>query len=181
MAEALSCYPPRHIANFLVNVFFKYAETNYFYVERSWLFEKLEILYTAPGQFAPKDIGIICTMLTIFAIGTQYAYLDSTNETERTSPGSAEDDIGVMFYQHAKRLLPDVIEISSLESVQACLLLGAYSLAVDVSGLAYTYLNLAIKLAMQNGMHRRCVGNNLNPVTIETRNRVWWTAYAIEK
>lgn len=86
-----------------------------------------------------------------------------------------------MFYQQACKLVPDVITISSLESVQACLLIGIYALPLDASGLAYIYLNLALKLAIQNGMHRKYVGEGLEPVVRETRNRVWWTVYTTER
>lgn len=86
-----------------------------------------------------------------------------------------------MFYQEAIRLLPEIIELSSLESVQACLLLAAYALPIDAAGLGYVYINLTIRLAMQNGMHRRCVGKTFSAAMMETRNRVWWTAYAMER
>lgn len=56
-----------------------------------------------------------------------------------------------MLYRQATKLLPEVIHLASLESVQACLLFGLYALPIDASGLGYVYLNLAIKLAMQNG------------------------------
>lgn len=86
-----------------------------------------------------------------------------------------------MFYQEAIRLLPEIIELSSLESVQACLLLAAYALPIDAAGLGYVYINLTFRLAMQNGMHRRCVGKTFSAAMMETRNRVWWTAYAMER
>lgn len=124
----------------------------------------------------------------IFAIGTQYAYLDSRSD-RGPGPGKSiaepspfsEDAIGVMFYQQACKLVPDVITIASLESVQACLLIGIYALPLDASGLSYIYLNLAVKLAIQNGMHRKYPAEGLDPVLRETRNRVWWTAYTTEK
>lgn len=130
-------------------------------------------------------------LFIILAIGTQYAYLDSQHDrsgslsdphdpSTRPNPFS-EDSVGIMFYQQACRLVPDVITIASLESVQACLLIGLYTLPLDASGLSYIYLNLAVKLAIQNGMHRKYTGENLDPVARETRNRVWWTAYTIEK
>lgn len=122
-------------------------------------------------------------ILTVFAIGTQYAYLDSPKRNASGKPGPvfSEDEVGNMFYQQAIRLLPEIIESSTLESVQACLLFGVYALPIDASGLGYIYINLAIRLAMQNGMHRKYAGEAFNPSMIETRNRVWWTAYTLER
>jgi hypothetical protein len=93
----------------------------------------------------------------------------------------SEDNVGVTLYQDACRLLPDVITIASLESVQACLLIGLYTLPLDPSGISWVYLNLASKVAIQNGMHRKAPDQALHPYTSETRNRVWWTLYLLEK
>ncbi|KAK1983005.1 fungal-specific transcription factor domain-containing protein [Colletotrichum cereale] len=184
---SLSSLPPRYVADFLVHAFFNHAETSYFYVERRWLNEKLDLVYENSASLTRRDVGTVCMILIIFAIGTQYAYLDSRSE-RGGPPGAAvdsspfsEDTIGIMFYQQACRLVPDVITISSLESVQACLLIGLYTLPLDASGLSYVYLNLAVKLAIQNGMHRKYPGDAIDPVIRETRNRVWWTAYTTEK
>jgi transcription factor-like protein len=190
---SLSCLPPRHVADFLVSIFFKYAETNYFYVDRSWLEAALNMAYGNPSFLTGKDAGTVCSILMIFAIGTQYAYLDSEDPNrvaqakakskakalERS--GFSEDDVGRMFFQQASKLIPDVITVASLESVQACLLIGLYTLPLDTSGLSYVYLNLAVKLGIQNGMHRKYVGDGFDTKTIETRNRVWWTAFTVER
>nr|XP_036581012.1 fungal specific transcription factor domain-containing protein [Colletotrichum truncatum]KAF6789185.1 fungal specific transcription factor domain-containing protein [Colletotrichum truncatum] len=184
---SLSSLPPRYVADFLVHAFFNHAETSYFYVERTWLQEKLDMVYENPASLTRRDVGTMCIILIVFAIGTQYAYLDSRDERGRVPSAAAEsspfseDTIGIMFYQQACRLVPDVITISSLESVQACLLIGLYTLPLDASGLSYVYLNLAVKLAIQNGMHRKYPGEDIDPVIRETRNRVWWTAYTTEK
>jgi hypothetical protein len=52
---------------------------------------------------------------------------------------------------------------------------------LDTHGLAYTYLGLAIKMAIQNGMHRKYKGVELDAWTVETRNRLWWTAFTVER
>lgn len=183
LSSALSCCPPRPIADFLVRIFFDFAETHYFYIAKSWLLEKLNLIYDRPTILTIKEAGTVSIILTVFAIGSQYAYLDSHEQHERVYTGSkySEDKIGTMFYQQAIRLLPEIIESSTLESVQACLLFGVYALPIDASGLGYIYVNLALRLGMQNGMHRRYAGNALSDVMIETRNRVWWTACSLER
>ncbi|KAJ5601839.1 hypothetical protein N7510_011373 [Penicillium lagena] len=167
----------------LLNTFFKFAETHYFFAEESWVLETVNSLYTNPESFYKNGSEVtISILLTVFAIGTQYSHLESSRQGSISAPGStfSEDDVGATFYQHAIRLLPEIIEISSLESVQACLLFGYYALPVDASGLGFIYINLAMRLGMQNGMHRKCKNEAFSPAMIETRNRVWWTAYALE-
>ncbi|KAJ5947458.1 hypothetical protein N7466_000473 [Penicillium verhagenii] len=184
LSAAISCCPPRQIADFLARTFFKYAETHYFFVDQTWLFEKMNMLYSDQGTFTNKGGEVtISIILMIFAIGTQYAHLESSaqNPSGSTDSAFAEEDIGTTFYQQAIRLLPEIIEHSSVESVQACLLFGYYALPVDASGLGYIYINIAIRLAMQNGLHRKCKADAFGARMIETRNRVWWTAYLIER
>ncbi|RFU72740.1 n-terminal binuclear zn cluster-containing [Trichoderma arundinaceum] len=183
---ALSLLPPRPIADFLVYAFFKHAQTNYFFVEQNWLKRKLDLAYENTAAFSRRDVGVVGIFFAILAIGTQFAYLESLvdgaeNPTEKGPDAFTEDSLGILFYQQACRLLPDVITASSLESVQACLLLGIYTLPVDASGLSYIYLNLALKLAIQNGMHRKYFVENRDADIVETRNRVWWSVYTIEK
>ncbi|CAG8030175.1 unnamed protein product [Penicillium olsonii] len=184
LSTAISACPPRHIAGFLVKTFFKYAETHYFFVDEGWLQERLDLLYNDPHNFAQQGNEVtISILLTVFAIGTQYAHLESLRQdSDRGSRSTfSEDDVGAAFYQQAIRLLPEIIEISSLESVQACLLFGYYALPVDASGLGFIYINLAMRLGMQNGMHRKCKNEAFAGALIEARNRVWWTAYVLER
>ncbi|POS72316.1 hypothetical protein DHEL01_v209287, partial [Diaporthe helianthi] len=194
--SVISCLPPRAVANFLVQVYFRHAQVNCFYVEESWLRKKLEFLYEAPGHVNSEDSAWVCSVLMVLAIGTQFAHMaagapeDNLSEPDvperdgqkpSGGPPDTDSDVGVTFYQMASKLIPDIITMASMESVQACLLLAHYALPLDTHGLAYTYLGLGIKMAIQNGMHRRYAGNDLDTWTIETRNRLWWTAYTVER
>ncbi|KAJ5767239.1 uncharacterized protein N7511_004855 [Penicillium nucicola] len=184
LSAAIASCPPRHIANFLVKIFFKYSETHYFLVQQSWILSKLDLLYNNPENFSHKGAEVtVAIILSVLAIGTQYAHLESLSQAPTSASGStfSEDDVGTTFYQQAIRLLPEIIEIASLESVQACLLFGYYALPIDASGLGFIYINLAMRLGMQNGMHRKCKNEAFSRSMIETRNRVWWTAYVLER
>lgn len=188
---SLSSLPPRSITDFLIHCFFQHAEANYSFVDREWLCGQVDVVYENPIALSNRDIGTVSIIFTILAIGTQYAYLESIAEGKSTAAATAatvhdskqfsEDAVGIQFYRKAAHLLPEVIAASSLESVQACLLMGIYTLPVDASGLAYIYLNLALKLAIQNGMHRKHPANDIDARIRETRNRVWWALYTIEQ
>ncbi|PYH98147.1 fungal-specific transcription factor [Aspergillus ellipticus CBS 707.79] len=183
LSAALACFPPRPIAGFLVKTFLKYAATHWFLVDEAWLLQRVHLLYTDPGSLGDKAAAVASILLCVLAIGTQYAHLESPRERLPAHPPAAfaEEDVGVRFYEQSLRLLPEIIELACLESVQACLLLGFYALPVDASGLGYIYVNLAVRLAMQNGMHRKCHRAAFHPVMTETRHRVWWTAYSLER
>ncbi|KAL3488818.1 hypothetical protein BJX62DRAFT_227025 [Aspergillus germanicus] len=189
VSASVTCLPPRFVADFLVQMFFKYAQTNNFYVEEDWLKDKLNTCYTSPGSLSSNDAGAVCSILMVLAVGTQFAHMESATPVNRLSSntsdtddhGFSEDEVGLTFYQFASKLLPDIIASASIRSVQACLLIGTYLLPLDTSGLCYTYFGLALKMAIQNGMHRKYCGEGLPAHMIEIRNRVFWTAYTIEK
>lgn len=205
--SVLGCLPPRAVANFLVQMYFQFAQVNCFYAEEAWVRKKLDVVYEAPGHVTSSDSAWVCSVLMVLAIGTQFAHMaagpppdddDDDDDGDGDGDGSvvvdekpsvlllmpptgSDADVGVTFYQMASKLIPDIITIASMESVQACLLLAHYALPLDTQGLAYTYLGLGIKMAIQNGMHRRYTGSDLDTWTIETRNRLWWTAYTVER
>lgn len=187
ISTAIASLPPRYVGDFLVQIFFKYAQTNNFYVEEDWLRGRLNTCYTQPETLSAHDAGSVCSILMVLAIGTQFAHMESGTPIDKLLVSGSEDirfsedDIGIRFYQFACKLLPEIITVASVRCVQACLLVGTYLLPLDTSGLCYTYFGLALKMAVQNGMHRRYTGGNMDPEMVEVRNRVWWTAYTIER
>ncbi|KAH8173714.1 fungal specific transcription factor domain-containing protein [Sarocladium implicatum] len=163
-----------------VTFFFKFTEEYLFFVDQGWILEKLDVLYNRPRGLEQAGWDVtVSILLTVLAIGTQYAHLERVKGT--SMPGFPEEEIGTMFYEQAIRLLPEIIEVSSLESVQACLLFGYYSLPIDASGLGFVYINLAMRLAIQNGMHRKCHDTTFSAIVIKTRNQIWWTTYVLER
>ncbi|KXJ84696.1 fungal-specific transcription factor domain-containing protein [Microdochium bolleyi] len=182
--DAVAGLPPRFVATFLAKVFFAYAQKNFFFVQRDWFQRKLDVLYReSPGDASELDAATVCIIFGVLAAGTQYAHMDSSRRkaTTQQQPGEAEDEVGNLFYESATRLLPEVLQSASLESVQAITILGFYAQPLDAPGLSYVYFSLATRLAIQNGMHRRYQGKKMSPLTIETRNRVWWSVCSIEK
>ncbi|CAG8011524.1 unnamed protein product [Penicillium salamii] len=186
LVESMRQLPPKAIAEFLIDVFFKYVEINSFYMERSWIEEKMEICYDSNTIYRSIDFPWVCSVFAVLAIGIQVAHMEdevpkSNTDTTDELRLCSEDSVGLVFYHVACKLVPDVLLVASHESVQAFLLLATYSLPVSTGGLAYTYYGLAMKMAIQNGMHRQYPGGDCDWKTIETRNRLFWTVYSVEK
>ncbi|KAF7197918.1 putative transcriptional regulatory protein [Pseudocercospora fuligena] len=183
MRNILQSLPPKDVAIFLSRMYFQYAQTNTFFVEEAWLLQRLEALYLPGIVLSADDSTWICSTLMVLAVGSQFAHMQDaqTASVDGSSFESAADAVGISFYQMAAELIPDMIAEASVNSVQAFLLLAHYTLPLDTYGLAYTYLGLALKMAIQNGMHRKYTGNDLDMGTVEFRNRLWWTTYRLEK
>ncbi|EME85897.1 uncharacterized protein MYCFIDRAFT_115177, partial [Pseudocercospora fijiensis CIRAD86] len=183
MRNILQSLPPNDVAIFLARIYFQYAQTNTFFVEEAWVLQRLEALYIPRAVLSADDSTWICSTLMVLAVGSQFAHMQDapTTSVNAASFESAADAVGISFYQMAAELIPDIIAEASVNSVQAFLLLAHYTLPLDTYGLAYTYLGLALKMAIQNGMHRKYTGNDLDVMTVEFRNRLWWTTYRLEK
>ncbi|KAL3482293.1 fungal-specific transcription factor domain-containing protein [Aspergillus californicus] len=178
-SQAMSHMPPRPITEFLISMFFKYAEGNVFYMEESWIQERIKRCYYPSTEYSLSDIPWVCSVFAVLAIGTQVAHMEDQSGVEEPNLCS-EDSVGLSLYHIACRLVPDVILVASHESVQAFLLLALYALPVSTGGLSYSYLGIAVKMAIQNGMHRKYIGD-CDPRIIETRNRIFWSAYTLDK
>ncbi|GAB1200863.1 hypothetical protein APSETT444_010243 [Aspergillus pseudonomiae] len=185
VASARKYFPPRHIADFLLETFLEYTQTNYYYFDETEFRQKLDYYYTEDRYLDINDAGWICTLFMTFASGTQFAYMHASRPPYLQSTSGEDhlpdDTIGLALYRFSCRLIPDLITTASVETVQAFLLFGVYTMPIDTSGLAYTYLGLAIKMAIQNGMHRQFGEEGLDARTIELRNRLWWSAYALDR
>jgi hypothetical protein len=167
-------------------VFFKYGEVNNFWMQRDWIEEKISICYDPDSEYMTNDISWVCSLFAVLAIGTQMAHMEedksapSLNAVDET-PTCSEDSVGLVLYRVACKLIPDVILAASQESAQAFLLLAAYGLPVSTGGLSYTYFGLALKMAIQNGMHRKCSDVECDSRTNEFRNRLFWSIYTLER
>lgn len=179
MADLLKILPPRPVASFLAHVFFTHATSFYFFLDQRWVMSTLDSLYQSPSRHDSKYVVPACAVTMVLAVGAQYAHLESPDRDQANT--NWELEIGSTFYRHVARLLAEMIHSGSIISVQVCLLLGLYCLPLDASGLGYIYLNLAMKLAIQNGMHRKPVSTVPDALKEETRCRLWWTVYCLER
>ena len=179
--------PPWEVATFLHYVYFEHAETNHFFAENGQILGKLEIMYDGSRNFKRKDAPWICTVLMILAVGSQFAHMENnahtagTDSSRRDELDATEDAVGARLYEMASKLLPDIVAIASLESVQALLLLAHFTLPLDTHGLACMYLGMALTKCVQLGMHRNYEGNDLAAEIMEMRTRLWWTAYGLNR
>ncbi|UPX15710.1 uncharacterized protein EKO05_0006150 [Ascochyta rabiei] len=190
ISEIVGVFPPRSVATFLIDVFFKHATSFYYFTDRGSLDGILDHIYENRAGLRSKDVTPSCLVLMVLAVGTQYVHLESPEKDSRRVNGilsnskehkSWELDIGSAFYRQVAKLLSEVIHSGSLLSVQVFLLLGLYCLPLDASGLSYVYFNLAVKVAIQNGMHRRVSRSIFHAKNKEIRRRIWWTAYCMER
>ncbi|QPC79714.1 hypothetical protein HYE68_010466 [Fusarium pseudograminearum] len=187
--EAVSLFPPAPSALVLLRVFFEFTQTNYFYFDEESLRQRLDRFYSCPSRIKQEDAPWVSVVLMVFALGVQFTShdqsppRDSSRELTRDAHDICQgmnDSTTSKFYQVAMKLIPDILAVESIESVQAFLLFGLYTLPTDPAGLSYTYFGIAIKLATQLNIHLKTTSIACAR-DLEVRKRVWWTAYALER
>ncbi|KAH8880838.1 hypothetical protein GQ53DRAFT_889621 [Thozetella sp. PMI_491] len=182
---ALTCFPPRQIAQFLLDVFFRYLQTSIYYVEETWAYDFLDRCCPQPAGITAADMPGVCTLLMVMACATQFAHLESFQLTEDMSndrdspPHFSEDDIGQKFHQAARTLMPYILTAPSLLSVQACLMMATYNFPLDSAGASHVYLSLGLTLGVQQGMHLDRDDEAVDAKAGEVRRRSWWTVYIL--
>ncbi|RFN48129.1 hypothetical protein FIE12Z_7580 [Fusarium flagelliforme] len=187
--EAVSLFPAAPSALVLIRVFFEFAQANYFYVDEEILRQRLAQFYSYNRQVGDEDKPWMSVALMMFALGIQFSkhYQSSAHSSCRELMRDAhdicktmDDTAALTLYENARRLIPDILSANCIESVQAFLLFGLYTLPTDPAGLSLTYFGLAIRLATQLKLHHRNT-QSVSPREYEVQKRVWWTVYALER
>lgn len=176
-------FPSRAGAEVLISAFFFYAEANWYYLDESSFKEQLFELYNSDLSPTFCSLKFICLVLTVFALGSQFvhlSYVDDANNSE-TVTSSQEGTPGITYFQHAQRIVHQVIASPSLEGLLSCLLLALYVLPIHDTETCYIYLGLALRIAIILGLHRKSADATLSPSLSEIHNRVFWTTYSIER
>ncbi|CAJ0546907.1 Ff.00g015340.m01.CDS01 [Fusarium sp. VM40] len=91
-----------------------------------------------------------------------------------------EGDPGQMFFQQASSLIPDILEDDSIRSIQACFILSAYLMPMNVVGTSYLYMGMALRKALSLGLHQN-PDERLEERERESRRRLWWSIYSSER
>ncbi|CEI63622.1 unnamed protein product [Fusarium venenatum] len=174
VVESASVFPTFNTASSLVSIFFEFGQMNYFYVDELMFRSSIEQFYKAPCTLNAQDAPWVCTALMVFAIGAQFSHLQggehSPKETTQEHHIWLDDALALMFFRQASKLVPDVLAISSLESVQALLLMGFYLLPLEHC------LRIATDCCLEADDN-----TSITAREIEVRRRVWCTAFILER
>ncbi|KAH8689919.1 C6 transcription factor [Talaromyces proteolyticus] len=178
LLTVLNQLPPYEDAQALVDVFFTYLESNWYYFDEKWFRNLLIEMYMNKAcALRRKQCTAICLVLLVLALGRTFEHLSrpaNLLDTDREIPGRT-------FFAQATKLLPRVIATNSVESAICCLLTSLYLLATEDISHHHIYLGLALNLAVNLSLHRMGMGNDETPQAHEMKVRLFWTIYSIER
>ncbi|KAL1614956.1 hypothetical protein SLS56_011973 [Neofusicoccum ribis] len=167
--------PTRPVVEFLLEEYFERVHW-FSLVIYEPLFRK-EYDSVADGFASLSQKGFL-TLLTI-VVGLGAWYRSQKNVVEEVFPG---EDFGAwsseLLRQTELRLF-DLMDDSSLTSVQVCSLLGSYGVYHGKPNVSFALLGASIKMAQALRLHRE--PSRGDPNEIEERKRVWWTIYTWDR
>lgn len=87
------------------------------------------------------------------------------------------------FYKSAMRLLSEAVsEASGLVQLRISLLILQYTLLVPKSGNLWQLAGSAMRIATELGLYAEpAPGQNLDPLTLDLRRRLFWTCYCMDR
>lgn len=180
LKAALSRFPPWKVAQFLVSVQIEHGTDCFFYFDQPRFMADLFELYHQGDSHHNENASFVCLALAVFALGSQWTAL--SKPTNCASVSLPEDqDPGRIFYDTAQTLIGDVVQSSSLTSVQAVFVLSVYLLPASAFGAAFVYMGLALRKAMTIELHREASDSATLQADRESRRRLWWAIYSLER
>ncbi|RDW59795.1 hypothetical protein BP6252_12882 [Coleophoma cylindrospora] len=113
-----------------------------------------------------------CILHLVYASGGRF--LETTGETGPYFPERHHDE--------ALKYLDEVLHFHDIRSVVTLILLGVFCLRAPAKGPgAWTYVGLAMRIAIDIGLHRQTYPHNRLSFGIEMRKRIFWSCYTFDR
>ncbi|KAL4916205.1 hypothetical protein BDW62DRAFT_212085 [Aspergillus aurantiobrunneus] len=178
--KASRALPPRAVADFLISVCLTHASDVFFYFDQAHFLADVGQLYTDPASHLRLDSGFVCLVLSVLALGSQWTELARPSGFPANLLPDGRDP-GRVFYEEARSLVPDLMDRTSLTSIQAPFILGVSSLPDRTLGSAYTYMGLALRKAIALEIHQQTDEARISEHEKQTRCRLWNTAIKLNR
>ncbi|KAK1145789.1 hypothetical protein N8T08_004030 [Aspergillus melleus] len=161
-------WPTPSRARFLLKVAFRTACRRYYITRKSTTLQLLEQAILDPTSC---DLLSTCKLYALFALGE--AYSTRSSQFDKTFPGIA-------YYASATRMLRVFSEQPRIDCVE--IMMSIYALAMNRRHSAYCMVGSAVRFGVIMGLHLNVPQDQLpNRELREHRNRVWWTAYILDR
>lgn len=176
----MEAFPPRAVADFLLSVCIDHGFDSFFYFNQADFIAEIDQFYTDKSSPLRSDCSFVCLAHAVFALGSQWTTL-AKPEGSKSSLLPDHGDPGRIFYNQARSLMPDVMDLPCLRAVQAPFVMGVYLLPASAIGSSYVYLGLALRKALAMDLHLNSEEPNLSEEENEMRRRLWWAIYSLER
>ncbi|KAH6639228.1 putative C6 transcription factor [Boeremia exigua] len=129
------------------------------------------------GLAFPSQKSFLLLLSTVLGMGAWYK--SHRNGVDTCFPNEDWGAWSQTLLQGAEKHLTELMDQTSIASVQVCILLGSYLVYHGKPNLSFALLGATIRTAQAIGLHRQPL-RGTQP-SIEERKRVWWTIYTWDR
>ncbi|OAP54239.1 hypothetical protein AYL99_11340 [Fonsecaea erecta] len=167
--------PSRFVADPLVDAYFKYRHPLNPYLHEGTFrlrYRRMWLSQDFGGDGAPQQsLAWYGLVNLVFAFGSDHA-----NVTGRLAGNRSR------YFKRAKTLLVSgLLQVGTIELVQALLLMGQYLHGALELNNCWTVIGLAIRTAQGLGLHLNPATFTSDTIEQEVRKRVWWGCFVLDR
>ncbi|KAJ5988509.1 hypothetical protein N7481_003719 [Penicillium waksmanii] len=175
--ELLPEPPTEEMGNRMLETYFIRLHSRYPFLDRKQIWtlheERWRLAKTKRGDLTRSDRFAIFKLNLVYAIGATMLQFSEKYKYAYTAPER--------FYTSALQYVPTMCDARSIENIEAMLLLVVYHLRTASSHGMWYMIGLAMRTAIDLGLHRKANEINMDPFTTQMRRRLFWTVYYLER
>ncbi|CAK5275757.1 unnamed protein product [Mycena citricolor] len=172
-------YPPRDLADKLVGAYFSRLHFLNPVIDKPSFLRKYNFLIenTHDHSFARAETPFLALVFAVFACAARLV------EDDRLTTGDSQDDGGMGMVYYERALILQYISHADIQvdHVQCFLLLSTFLCAVNCLPQAWILVGQAVRTGQDLGLHRSPRRLTITPIEKETRRKVWWGVYALDR
>lgn len=164
--------PTPSIMDALIDLYF--AKMDWFI----WIFHKPSFMSQTRDILSTKawrreDMSKVLVTLTVAALGLKCAIQNTSSQGQRFLASLSPDPQGLMnqIIGEVRIHLLDLLDDSQIETVQVCVLLGAFYIFHGSPSLAWAMIGMSVRAAYAMGLH--CELDSDDQVATQIRRRCW--------
>lgn len=165
--------PNKKAAEYLTTIYFELANFSLPILHEPTFRKHLANAY-APGEVRQsREIRNELFCFLVFAI--------ALSALQKTDSSSVSTPMCESYHQSALKCLEEVGLRVDIESVQVLLLFANYSYLHPSLAGTWKLVGMAVRLAIEQGLHKEPSQGHFNPLELDTRRRVFWVAYSFDR
>lgn len=165
--------PPKNIALELVTKSWASPCVLFRFYHRPSFIRDLDDLYeTDPENYTNKQNKFLPLAYSVMAVGALFSKKTGVDDTFL-------DDEGYRYFVAARKLI-DITDARDMYAIQTIMMLILFLQCSARLSTCYSYIGVALRSALREGLHRKLDHPNFNPIELEIRKRIFWTIYKMD-
>ncbi|KAF5646990.1 transcriptional regulatory GAL4 [Fusarium tjaetaba] len=169
--------PPRHVADFLINTYFKSVHWFMMVLDEPSFRQNYERIISS-GVACQSELPFVTLLMMVLAIASRYARM---KEIRDCCPDFDMDSLQTLLLSKVKQHIYDLFDDACLEAVQVTILLGSFYLYNAKPNLAFAILGAGIKCAQAMGLHLASSWKTQSENVREMQRRTWWELFVFDR